>query len=71
MSSCEKCWRDAGGNPDNYNHLVSMRNATGRKCTPEEQAGGVDAEVCPKCKRHTVHLHTHKCVNPECKQEDK
>jgi len=61
MSSCEKCWRDAGGDPDRYRDLVNKNN-----CTPHEQAGGQDAGLCPGCNELTVHLYTHRCVNPDC-----
>ena len=57
MASCEKCWRDARGNPDRYAELVMQR-----ECTPEEQAGP-DAERCPVCKRMTLHQHTGECMN--------
>ena len=66
MSSCEKCWRDAGRDPDRYNYLISVRTGD-RVCTPEEQAGGKKAGWCDICKRQTVHLYTKKCVNIECK----
>lgn len=59
MASCEKCWRDAGGDPGRYHELVKERS-----CTPEEQAG--DGELCGTCGRFTVHMYTHYCINPEC-----
>lgn len=61
MSSCEKCWRDSGGNATEYARLVASRT-----CKPEEQAGGEDAKICPACKRKTVHVYTGFCMNPEC-----
>jgi len=60
MASCEKCWSDAGGNPDRYAELVKQR-----KCTPEEQAGP-DAGACYACGRKTMHQHCHVCMNPSC-----
>ena len=44
---CEKCWEDAyrrnlengKGQPENYIELVKERNASGKICTPKEQAG--------------------------------
>jgi hypothetical protein len=60
MASCEKCWHDAGGNPDRYAELVNQR-----KCTPEEQAGE-DAGACYVCGRRTMHQHCHVCMNPSC-----
>ena len=60
MSTCEKCWSDAGGNAEHYQALVDQR--IGRDtCTPEQQAG-FNAEVCESCNRKTVHQHTGKCV---------
>jgi len=66
MAACEKCWRDAGGDPDRYDSLVKQRNESGNECTPEQQAGSEDAEICPSCKRKTIHLYTHKCMNTNC-----
>lgn len=37
MASCEKCWRDAGGNTTVYMQLLEERKAT--PCTEREQAG--------------------------------
>lgn len=62
MSSCEKCWRESGGDPDRYKELLSINN-----CTLEEQAGSEDARVCPVCKRKTVHMWTKECLN--CKKD--
>ena len=63
MASCEKCWRDSGGDPARYAVLVNRRD-----CTPEQQAGEM-ATVCPACKRKTVHQYAHVCMNVGCKQE--
>ena len=68
MSSCEKCWSDAHGDPyvsvaERYQALIEERRAT--PCSPEEQAGP-DAGQCPRCLRHTLHQHTHECMVPEC-----
>jgi hypothetical protein len=65
MASCEKCWEDAGGNPDVYKQLIKERN-----CTPEEQAGEY-SEMCQLCNRKTIHQYTHKCINPECNKKEK
>ena len=51
MSTCEKCWRDAGLTGD-YWSLLNERNKN--PCTPEEQAGP-DAGKCPECGRMTLH----------------
>jgi hypothetical protein len=64
VSSCEKCWRDAQGNPyksvaEEYSRLVDERRA--HPCTPEEQAGE-DAGVCPECFRRAKHQHTGECM---------
>jgi len=59
MAACEKCWRDAGGNPYEYERLLVLRK--GNACTPEEQAGD-DATNCPTCKRRTVHQYAHVCT---------
>ncbi len=64
MASCEKCWRDAHGDPDRYRELIEERKEN--PCTPEQQAGGEDAELCPVCNRKTVHYIVERCVNPEC-----
>lgn len=70
MASCEKCWRDAGGNPDRYRELVHSR-----ECSPEDQAGE-GAETCPKCGRAAMHIYCHVCMscgfdakNPPAKEQ--
>ena len=60
MSSCEKCWRDAEGDVDDYRARVKNCN-----CSPEDEAGP-DATVCKACKRRTVHQHSHLCQVPGC-----
>jgi hypothetical protein len=60
VSSCEKCWRDAGGDSDRYRALLFDPNRP--TCTPEEQAGP-DAKECPICKRMTLHQHTGECMS--------
>jgi len=55
VSSCEKCWSDAGGDATRY--IALIRERFPRQCTPEEQAGP-DAAQCPHCKRMTLHQHT-------------
>ena len=59
MSSCEKCWSDAEGDPEIYAKLIIERKDN--QCTLEEQAG--IGELCNICKRFTVHQYTHKCIN--------
>lgn len=61
MSACEKCWSDAGGNPDSYSILLKQS-----KCTPEEQAGE-DARYCLYCERKTAHQWTGQCMDPKCR----
>ena len=62
MASCEKCWRDAGGDPDRYHELIHERNGTPYECTPEQQAGE-DATTCRKCDRVSVHMHVGVCMS--------
>lgn len=64
MPACEKCWRDAGGNPEHYQCLLDVRKGD-KKCTPEQQAGFA-AGVCPKCNRKTVHQYSKVCMVLEC-----
>ena len=66
MSSCERCWREAGGDPDRYSELLKIN-----ECTPEEQAGGRDASICEGCGRKTIHLYTKKCTNPFSKEDSR
>ena len=65
MSCCEKCWRDANGDPDDYQKLLVERKDD--PCTPEEQAG-YGAGWCDICLRFTVHLYTKKCMNISSKE---
>lgn len=58
MGSCEKCWRESGGDPIRYNELLCEN-----ECTPEEQAGP-DAGWCGHCHRKTIHQYTGKCMVP-------
>jgi hypothetical protein len=68
MPSCERCWgraytksRTTGREQvDIYRELIKTE-----KCTPEQQAGD-GAGKCPKCCRHSVHVYTKQCMNPEC-----
>ncbi len=60
MASCEKCWKDSGGDPDKYRELLKSRY-----CTPEEQAG-IYASVCPTCNRKTIHQYARICTNLSC-----
>lgn len=58
MTSCEKCWVRAGGDPVRYRALIER---LGKPCTPEEQAGP-NATLCPRCNLMTVHQHAHVCT---------
>jgi len=60
MASCERCWRNAGGNPERYAELVKTET-----CTPEQQAG-TNAGRCPDCGRMTIHQYCCICMNPLC-----
>ena len=62
MPSCEKCWRDSGGNAARYLEIVGLQD-----CTPKEQAGE-DAAICAKCGRKTIHQLVRVCMNPECSE---
>ena len=70
MASCEKCWKDAKGDPERYRELIKDRTGTDQECTPEQQAGGIDAAECPSCQRKTVHCVLGRCVNPECVESE-
>jgi hypothetical protein len=67
MSSCEKCWTDAGfraasrqtSKAEEYEALMDERRDT--PCTPEEQAGP-EATECPRCQRRTVHQYAKQCT---------
>ena len=61
MASCEKCWTDARGIPEEYMRLVKART-----CTPEEQAGP-DAKYCIGCGRRTIHQWAGVCMVPGCR----
>lgn len=37
MATCEKCWRDAGGDPDDYKELLRQRKDN--PCSLKEQCG--------------------------------
>lgn len=56
MAACERCWREAGGDSEEYAELVKRRD-----CTPEQQAG-IGADHCPFCKRSTIHVMTDVCL---------
>lgn len=69
MASCEKCWGDAYlrsiENPMipqaiHYQNLINER--INNPCTPEEQAG-IDALICSKCGKKTVHQYAKVCCN--------
>jgi len=63
MASCEKCWSDAHSYDDvtaRYIELIEERKDN--QCSPEEQAG-IDANICRKCGRKTVHQYIHVCMN--------
>ena len=57
MSSCERCWRDAAGDPDRYQRLIRSP----KDCTPEQQAGR-DAGWCSVCRVRAVHEITRECM---------
>lgn len=59
MSACERCWRDAGGDPDGYHELLEARKVN--PCTPEQQAGP-GATKCPTCERAVLHTYTKECM---------
>lgn len=66
MPSCEKCWRDSAiermfNDENGYRKLIERRDAEGKTCTPEEQAGP-DATDCDKCQRRTRHQHCQVCM---------
>lgn len=73
MPNCEKCWGKAytrsrctgRGQATCYSEILKEVEASGILCTPEEQAG-VDAQLCKKCNRKSVHQVTGDCTNPEC-----
>ena len=58
MPTCEKCWRDSGGDYQRYTEMIVMRPV----CSPEDQAGGDAASVCPDCGRKAVHVHCKICM---------
>jgi len=69
MPSCEKCWSDAFTRSrtdtskcqaEHYQDLINERKDN--PCTPEEQAG-MDAKICPKCKRRAIHQIIDICMN--------
>lgn len=68
MSSCEKCWRDAGGDATRYAEL--LRSRQDHPCTPEEQAGPARSG-CRVCKRNAVHQHTGECMACRAKRARK
>jgi hypothetical protein len=67
MSSCEKCWVDHQETGLSYTQFLKDREAAGRVCTPEQQAGA-DAGQCPVCERMTEHMYTRElmcgCTRP-------
>lgn len=65
MPSCEKCWRDARGDAEEYSRLVKERDEVGNKCTPEQQAGH-EAGTCEFCLRKTVHMYSEVCMVEGC-----
>jgi len=68
MASCEKCWSDAytlsraNGKSQAKNYLELIEKRNDNPCTPEEQAG-IEAKICPECKRKTVHQICNICMN--------
>jgi recombinational DNA repair protein RecR len=68
MPTCEKCWNDSQGpysTEYSYRDLVAEREAEGKSCTSEQQAGP-DASKCKVCQRMTLHQHCGICMNSEC-----
>lgn len=65
MTSCEKCWRDAGGDAERYRELIAERSGD-MECSYEDQAGGDAAGTCPHCKRQAVHHICNRCMNRDC-----
>ena len=61
MVSCDRCWVDAGGDPDEHRRLVDERNENEQACSFEDQAGP-DATVCMACGHKTVHQPAGVCV---------
>lgn len=64
MSTCEKCWSDAGFIATSANRCKSEVYAeilAERECTPEEQAGP-QAKECPGCHRVVLHQYTGECM---------
>lgn len=66
MPSCEKCWRDARGDAEEYARLLRERDESGQVCTPEQHAGGDEAETCELCLRKTVHMYSGVCMVDGC-----
>lgn len=64
MSSCERCWHDAGREAfssagdkvEIYHRMIADRD-----CTPEQQAGD-DAKWCAKCGTRARHEITGECM---------
>jgi hypothetical protein len=68
MATCERCWRDADGDPEKYESFLRIRAGGPNglpECTPEEQAGE-DAKLCPNCGRQTIHQHCGDCMVSDC-----
>ena len=61
MASCEKCWADATLRGVEYSELLRSREARGKACTPEQQAGP-GATLCPSCRRMAVHQYVAECM---------
>ena len=68
MASCEKCWEDSymrthadpmKSQTEHYHDLITERKDN--PCTPEEQAG-IDAMICPKCNKKTIHPYVKQCL---------
>lgn len=66
MPSCEKCWSDSAiermfNDEGAYRKLIEERDAAGKRCTPEQQAGPY-ATLCEKCQRMTRHQLCYVCM---------
>ncbi len=68
MATCEKCWNDAHAGGDvaaRYSELIHERHQ--KPCTPEDQAG-IQAEICPSCKKKSIHQYVGVCMNFLCER---
>jgi len=52
MSSCERCWRDADGDPDRYHELLAERKYN--PCSPEDQPWKSEFNRMPNEERRII-----------------